>query len=333
MTLELQLRAVQAGRDADELREVQDRHLEVLARLLAQLRLPGVQREVAERARRDHRVGAGLLRLLDRLDELGERDVLTCLDDREAAALDLRRVVDRLAAARGDDPLERLGLVGILEAEELRRAQDLAAVERRDLEPLQALVRRALQQLVALAGGDEPEEVQDVDAARVRRRADGDEVLVHAGEQRLVVLQRVVGLPEVERADVADRHQRVRARLLGVGEDARVQVEVVVGLRLVDVAGAAARHGLELDELETHLRRERLRRRVELLRRERGEAALVVRDRPHDADSSGESGAGNEPSPYGSRGSPSACSSRRESAFSAWTMPSAPCRSCCPTRS
>ena len=100
VALELQLGAVEPGRDADELREVQDRHLEVLARLLAQLRLPRVEREVAERARRDHRVGAGLLRLLDRLDELGERDVLTRLDDREAAALDLRRVVDRLAAAR-----------------------------------------------------------------------------------------------------------------------------------------------------------------------------------------------------------------------------------------
>ena len=47
--------------------------------------------------------------------------------------------------------------------------------------------------------------------------------------------------------------ERVRARLLRVREDARVQVEVVVGLRLVDVAGAAARDRLELDQLEAHL--------------------------------------------------------------------------------
>ena len=37
-------------------------------------------------------------------------------------------------------------------------------------------------------------------------------------------------------------------------------MEVVVGLGLVDVAGAAAGDGLELDQLEPDLRRERLRR-------------------------------------------------------------------------
>src|SRR5438270_7410235 len=70
VTLELQLRLVQAGRDPDELGEVEDRHLEVLARRLLQLRLPRVEREMAERARRDDRVRACLLRLLDRLDQL-----------------------------------------------------------------------------------------------------------------------------------------------------------------------------------------------------------------------------------------------------------------------
>ncbi len=87
-----------------------------------------------------------------------------------------------------------------------------------------------------------------------------------------------VRLPQVERADVADRHQRVRAGLLRVGEDARVQVQVVVGLRLVDVAGPAAGDRLELLELEPEPRGKRLGRDVELLGRERGEAALVVRD-------------------------------------------------------
>jgi hypothetical protein len=36
-------------------------------------------------------------------------------------------------------------LVRVLEAEDLRRTQDLAAVERRDLEALEALVRNVLQ--------------------------------------------------------------------------------------------------------------------------------------------------------------------------------------------
>ena len=43
MALELEVRAVEPGGDADQLREMENRHLEVLARLLAQLELPGVQ--------------------------------------------------------------------------------------------------------------------------------------------------------------------------------------------------------------------------------------------------------------------------------------------------
>ena len=100
-------------------------------------------------------------------------------------------------------------------------------------------------------------------------------------EQLLVVPQHDVRLPQVERADVADREQRVGPGRLGVGEDPRVQVQVVVRLGLVDVAGAAAGDRLEVGELEAELRRERARGRVELLRRERGEAALVVGDLAH----------------------------------------------------
>src|SRR3954449_1898847 len=109
---------------------------------------------MAERTRRDHRVRTALHRLLDRLDQLAERRLLARLDDREPAALDLRGIVDRLAAARFDDPLERPRTVGILEAHDLRGAEDLAAVERRDLQALEALVRRDLQLLVPLALGD-----------------------------------------------------------------------------------------------------------------------------------------------------------------------------------
>src|SRR5204863_9914300 len=120
---------------------------------------------------------------------------------------------------------------------------------------------------------------------------------------------------------------------LGVGEDPRVQVQVVVRLGLVDVAGSAAGHRLELLELDPELRRKRLGRDVELLRGQRGEAALVVGDARHQApppgffvgsspgvtsawvrepwpssappgtwpfSSPGRYGRGNEPSPYGS---------------------------------
>src|SRR5712692_11110608 len=106
VALELQLRLLEAGRDSNQLRQVEDRHREVLAGCLLQLGLPGVQRQMAERARGDDYVCTRLLRLLDRLDQLAERRLLAGLDDREATALDLCRIVDRLAPARLDDPLE-----------------------------------------------------------------------------------------------------------------------------------------------------------------------------------------------------------------------------------
>src|SRR6266511_5165509 len=203
VALELQLGVLEARGDADELREMQDRHLEVLAGRGLELRLPRVEREVAERAWRHDHVRAGLLRLLDRLDQLPECSLLACLDDREAAALDLGRVVDRLAAAGLDDPLERPGAVGILEAEDLRGPQNLATVERRHLQALEALVRSLFQQLVALALGDLPEQVPDLHVPAVGRNPDPLEVLAHARPQPVVVLELPVRLPEIQRADVA----------------------------------------------------------------------------------------------------------------------------------
>src|SRR6185503_1918427 len=120
VALELELGVVEARRDADQLGEVQDWHLVRLAGLRLELLLPGVQREVAERARRHHYVGPRLERLLDRLDQLAESELLTGLDDRKPAALDLGRVVDRLTAAGLDDRFEGPRAVGVLETHEPR---------------------------------------------------------------------------------------------------------------------------------------------------------------------------------------------------------------------
>src|SRR5436190_748179 len=216
------------------------------------------------------------------------------------------------------------------DADELRRAQALAAVARRDLQVLEAPVRRLLQQLVALALRDLPEQVAHLDVAAVGRDPDALQVVAHALTQSVVVLQLPVGLSEIERADVAHRQQRVAACRLRVRKDPRVEVQVVVGLRLVDVAGAAARHALQLDELQADLRRERLRRRIELLGGEGGEAALVVGDASHPS-----AGGGSTPgwiSGAFSRAPASSVNSMRPSACSPCTMPSAPSRPCSFTR-
>ena len=198
--LELQLVVDEPGRRTDQLGEVEDRHPEVDVGLAGGLALPGVERQVAERARRHHRVRAGLLGLGQRLDQLAQGDLLAREHDREAAALDLRRVVDRLGAARLDDPLERLRPVGVLEPEQLGRAQDLAAVERRDAHARERLCGDLLQALVALALGDLPQQVAHLDAAGVGRRADVAQIVVHALEQLGVGLELDVGLAQVERA-------------------------------------------------------------------------------------------------------------------------------------
>ena len=75
VSLELELGLLEPGGHTDQLREWEDRHVEVAAGPLAELRLPGVERE-AEGAGRDHRVGAGLVACSDRLQELAEGGLL-----------------------------------------------------------------------------------------------------------------------------------------------------------------------------------------------------------------------------------------------------------------
>ncbi len=141
-------------------------------------------------------------------------------------------------------------------------------------------MRRGLEPLEALALGELPEQVAHVDVPLVGGNADGGQVLVDARPQLVVPGQLPVGLAQVQRADIADGEQRVAAGRSRVGEDARIQVEVVVGLGLVDVAGAATGDRLELLELQPDPGRKCAGRDVELLGRERGEAALVVGDPP-----------------------------------------------------
>src|SRR5262249_22772142 len=73
------------------------------------------------------------------------------------------------------------------------------------------------------------------------------------------------------------------------------------------------------DQVEPHLRRERLRGGVQLLRRQRGEAPLVVGDRLHSA--------------FSSSACCSSANSISPSACSPWTIPAAPSRPCVLTRS
>src|SRR5262245_19077120 len=109
VTLEVQLRLLEARGDADQLGQVQDRHREPPTRGGLELRLPAVERQVAQRSRSHDRIRARLGRLLYRLEKLAERNLLARLDDRDAAPLDLCGIVDGLPAACLDERLQRPG--------------------------------------------------------------------------------------------------------------------------------------------------------------------------------------------------------------------------------
>ena len=117
--------------EPEELRQVQDRHVQRPADDAGGQRLLEVQVQVAQRARRDQAVGLGVHRVAEVAARLLERVLLVHRDDREAAALVLAGVVDDGAAERVDQQLQ-VGVARVLavDPEPVGRAHDVAAVER-----------------------------------------------------------------------------------------------------------------------------------------------------------------------------------------------------------
>ena len=96
---------VEAERQADELGQVQHRHLQLAPDDGFRDRLLEVEVEVAQRARRDDAVGLRVDRVAEVASGLLQRGRLVHRDDREAAALVRAGVVDHGAAERVDHPL------------------------------------------------------------------------------------------------------------------------------------------------------------------------------------------------------------------------------------
>mgnify|MGYP001415144843 CR=1 FL=1 len=115
-----------AERQADELRQVQDWHLQAIDAGIARgVGLLGVQVEVAERTGRDQAVSPFFLRLAEVVCGHGQRVLLVDRQDREAAALVLTLVSDQRATERLDDVLKVVVAVRVLFlAEELARARE-----------------------------------------------------------------------------------------------------------------------------------------------------------------------------------------------------------------
>ena len=99
--------------EAEQLRQVQDRHVQRAADDAGGARLLQVEVEVAQRARGDEAVGLGVHRVTEVTAGLLERVLLVHRDDREPAALVLAGVVDDGAAERVDQQLQ-VGVARVL---------------------------------------------------------------------------------------------------------------------------------------------------------------------------------------------------------------------------
>src|SRR5947207_5637770 len=128
-----ELLRLEAECQADELGEVQDRHVEVAADDFLGQRLLQVEVQVAERAGGHEAVRLGVHRVAEVAAGLLERGLLVHRDDREAAALAHARIVDHGAAECLDQEVQVV-VAGMLcvDAQPVARAHDVAAVEGAD---------------------------------------------------------------------------------------------------------------------------------------------------------------------------------------------------------
>ena len=128
---EAELLGGEPEREADELGEVQDRHLQLAADDGLGQRLLEVEVQMAERAGRHDAVGVGVDRVAEVATGLAQRRGLVHRDDREAAALVRAGVVDHRAAERVDHLLEvALARMLVVDPQALGGPHDVAAVER-----------------------------------------------------------------------------------------------------------------------------------------------------------------------------------------------------------
>ena len=266
MALEAQLLGLEAEGEADELGQVQDRHVELAAHRALGQRLLEVEVEVAQRARRHQAVGVGVDGVAEVAPGLLERGVLVHRDDGKAAALVRAGVLDDRAAERLDD-LRQVGVARAfdgVDAQAVDGAHDVAAVERADLEVGQGAPDPRAQLVEADLLDQQPQEVL-VGQALLVRQALGRQRLVDVGAVLGVGIEALLALALRALTGRADVHHQLGAvDALGQGEGAGVQRVGQLLVVLGDHARAGAARAVELDELDVEQRRDLGHRAVQL---------------------------------------------------------------------
>ena len=173
-----------------------------------------------------------------------DRDPLVVGGGVEPAAFGPPAVIDRPAAEDLGEPFERDVVAGIDKAVATGRTGDVAAVEGRDREPGQRVDHQLSQPLDADIFVEHPEEMADAGASAVMQALLGKPRIDLAGKLRLL-RERGVGVEQVERAGVADRHQR-QAGALGQRKDAHVERMEAERIDRAQLARAGAGRRLEL---------------------------------------------------------------------------------------
>ena len=192
----------------------------------------------------------------------------------ESAALGTAAVVDRPAAENFRQLLERDVVARVDELVALRRARDVAAIECRDREAGERPPHQRAQPRLADILVQHPEEMADARAPAVVQLLPGEPRVDGRGKLGIIDEGRM-RIEQVERAGVADRHQR---QILAFGQRQNAHIERVEAERIdgAQLACAGAGRGIELEQIEAEAGGDPVGRLVELGAGRAGRASGIV---------------------------------------------------------
>src|SRR4051794_1448841 len=262
-------------RQPHKLRQMQHRHIELLAHVLLDLALEAVKHGMAEGTRCHHRLRAGAFCRLDVLTGELDGNPLVMGGGMESAALGTSAVVDGLAAQQLREPLQCDVVARIDKTITLRRTRDVAAVKGGHGKSVERLDDELAQPIEPDIFIKNPEKMADAGSPAVAQALGGQARIDRLAQTGLFQEGRV-RIEQVERAGVADGHER-QTLPLGERENAQVQGEKTYGVDGPQLARAGAGCGLDSYQIEAETCGDAMGRFVELGARAARGATGVIR--------------------------------------------------------
>ena len=178
---------------------------------------------MAERARCDHHVGAGVLRLFQIRPVHGQGDVLFLEDDRKAAAFDFSGILHGLRSHCPYQRFHRRRMFGIIKSYIPGWSKNVAPIKGRDMEVAERNLYFILQSLHSDFAHDDPQQMFDLHHAAVDQTF-GCQQPIHACEKSRIAFEPSVGAAHDSLTGPADRHD-VETQPFRLGECACAERE------------------------------------------------------------------------------------------------------------